>query len=151
MGALVVQFPRRKVRMFYWLYVAVGTFFLPVWLWGGLWFGREVFDLVVWGTGTGIAFGAHIGGFMFGAALAFAIIKIQGDPFEAKYGGKNAGCAPGRPPGRRAAALPHRCSDPGRHHPDAGTRRAVRHRRGAPGPQAEARRVPQAPQGVTTA
>ena len=85
MGAMCVQFPHRKVRMFYWVWFYVGTFFVPVWLFGGLWFGREVFDLAVFGTSSGVAFGAHLAGFAFGAGLAFTIRKLQGDPFAERY------------------------------------------------------------------
>lgn len=85
-GAFCVQFPRRKVRMF-WLFLRVtGTFFVPVWLWGGFWFAKELFYLAVQGGGSGVAFGAHLGGFAFGAVMAVAIIKLQGNPFELRYG-----------------------------------------------------------------
>jgi membrane associated rhomboid family serine protease len=86
MGAFCVQFPRRKVRMFWFFLRVTGTFFVPVWLWGGFWFTKELLYLVMAGSGSGVAFGAHLGGFAFGAVMAAAIIKIQGDPFELRYG-----------------------------------------------------------------
>ncbi len=85
-GATCVQFPKRSVRVFYWFYFRVGTFGIPVLVWGGLWFLLEVYNFAMSGPDTGVAFGAHVGGFVFGAGLAFLIIKLQGDPFEAKYG-----------------------------------------------------------------
>jgi membrane associated rhomboid family serine protease len=86
MGALCVQFPRRRVRIFYWFIRFAGTFFLPVWLWGGLWFAKELLDFALFGAHGGVALGAHLAGFAFGALMAFVIIKLQGDPFEARYG-----------------------------------------------------------------
>ena len=86
MGAFCVQFPRRKVRVFWFFLRFAGTFFVPVWLWGGFWFSRELFYLLVFPDSGGVAFGAHLGGFAFGAVMAVAVIKLQGDPFELRYG-----------------------------------------------------------------
>lgn len=87
MGAFCVQFPRRRVRIFYWFFLRLaGTFFIPVWLWGAFWFAKELFFLTLQGAHGGVALGAHLAGFAFGAAMAFAVIKLQGDPFEARYG-----------------------------------------------------------------
>jgi membrane associated rhomboid family serine protease len=73
MGAFCIEFPRRQVRIFYWYFRSYGTFFIPVWLWAGLWFAREVLSLVVAGAGSEIAFGAHVGGFVFGVGAALAV------------------------------------------------------------------------------
>jgi membrane associated rhomboid family serine protease len=73
MGAFCVEFPRRQVRIFYWYFRSYGTFFVPVWLWAGLWFGREVLLLAVAGASSSIAFGAHVGGFVFGVGAALAV------------------------------------------------------------------------------
>ena len=83
MGALGVQYPTRRVRMFYWVLVYAGTFFLPVWIWGGLWFVREVLNLGLVGHGGGIAFGAHVAGFLLGLAMALVVrarAQAQPDP-----------------------------------------------------------------------
>lgn len=85
-GATCVQFPKRHVRVFYWFWIRMGTFLMPVWLWGGLWFLLEVYNFTMAGPNAGVAFGAHVGGFVFGAVFGLVIIKVQGDPFEAKYG-----------------------------------------------------------------
>ncbi len=74
MGAFTVRFGARRVRMGYLVFllrIFRGTFLIPAWLWGLCWFGGQVFD---WRTGgaSGVAVLAHIGGFVFGAAIAAA-------------------------------------------------------------------------------
>lgn len=103
-GAMCVQFPKRKVRIFYWLLFWFGSFRMLVWLWGGLWFLRDVYDLALAGPDAGVAFGAHVGGFVFGAAFAFAVIKVQGDPFAQKYGAEKDP-VPVRPPAKQRPVL----------------------------------------------
>jgi membrane associated rhomboid family serine protease len=77
-GAFSVQFPSRRVRMAYWFMIRYyGTFSVPAWLWGGLWFAREVLSLVVVGPGSGIAFGAHVGGFLVGATVAAIVVTRE--------------------------------------------------------------------------
>lgn len=65
LGAYVVLFPHAKVH-------TIGPFFqrfpLPAYAMLGLWFALQFLGL--FGSGGGIAFFAHIGGFVFGAAIA---------------------------------------------------------------------------------
>ena len=68
-GAMAVQFPRRKVRVAYWVRLRPGMFFIGVRWWAGLWFAKELFNLSLVGS-TGVGFGAHVGGFVFGVAMA---------------------------------------------------------------------------------
>ncbi len=98
MGALSVQFPHRKVRMFYWVFPRfTGKFYVPVWLWGGFWLAREVFDLVTEGTGGGVAFAAHVAGFVFGAAMAFVVVKIKGNGDAVEVSSRRAPDVPPQP------------------------------------------------------
>ena len=69
-GALCVQYPRRQVRMFFWYWIRVSTFFMPVVLWGALWLLLEVFELAKGAPGSGMVFAAHLGGFLAGVAMA---------------------------------------------------------------------------------
>ncbi|MCP3097366.1 rhomboid family intramembrane serine protease [Myxococcus sp. K15C18031901] len=78
MGAFSFRFASRKVRMGYFTWILVkpirGTFALPAWAWGGLWFGSEVLGFLTSGSDNGVAVMAHIGGFVFGFAVA-ALMK----------------------------------------------------------------------------
>jgi len=80
LGAYLLMFPRARVNLFVWpLSVLLAIFTrspylrLPAWLMLGLWFGMQVL-LGVQGLNTlgegGVAFWAHIGGFMAGVLLA---------------------------------------------------------------------------------
>jgi membrane associated rhomboid family serine protease len=77
MGAFSYRYAARKVRMGYLFFALVrlfrGTFLLPAWLWGASWFAIEVVSFAGGSGHSGVAVMAHIGGFVFGAAVAFAI------------------------------------------------------------------------------
>jgi membrane associated rhomboid family serine protease len=77
MGAFLVRFFRTRMRYFYWFGIFVGTFSAPAWLMLPLWFGNEllmaqVTEAVAPLGGAGVAYWAHVGGFLFGAAAAAA-------------------------------------------------------------------------------
>jgi membrane associated rhomboid family serine protease len=80
LGAYLLMFPRARVNLFVWpLSVALAIFTrspylrLPAWLMLGLWFAMQVL-LGVEGLSTmgegGVAFWAHVGGFVAGVVLA---------------------------------------------------------------------------------
>lgn len=83
MGAFALRFATEKVRMayFFWIYLKIfrGTFLIPAWIWGLLWFGREVVSFFLEGNDSGIAVMAHIGGFGygFGAAVLMKALRIE--------------------------------------------------------------------------
>ena len=70
MGGMLVRYPKLKIKMVFWLFIAPRTFFAPVWILAPIWFLAEVF----WGIigDRGIAHWAHVGGFAFGAVVAVA-------------------------------------------------------------------------------
>ncbi len=75
MGAFAVRFALSRIRFiyFFWLIRPFwGSFHLPAWTAGFFWFGRELFDLKDGGA-TGVATGAHVGGFAIGAAIALGM------------------------------------------------------------------------------
>jgi membrane associated rhomboid family serine protease len=79
MGAFLVCFARAKIKFFYWLGIFFGTFSAPAWLMLPLWFANELFTASIMdainpgGAGGGVAYWAHVGGFGFGVAAAFAV------------------------------------------------------------------------------
>lgn len=75
LGAYLVLFPGASVRVFVWPFsLFLGTFGVPALLWIGFWFVLQLFsgvqDLGQMVEG-GVAFWAHIGGFVAGLALVF--------------------------------------------------------------------------------
>ncbi len=80
MGAYLVLFARSRIKLLYlfWLFLSVrtGTFFAPAWLALPMWLFWQVF---LWGMAMDdqVAYGAHVGGFAFGAALSLVVMKLQ--------------------------------------------------------------------------
>jgi membrane associated rhomboid family serine protease len=75
MGAFTWRCAARKIRIAYWFgWFIRGTFLLPAWAWGGIWFATEVLSFALHASG-GVAVMAHIGGFLFGFAAAVALEK----------------------------------------------------------------------------
>ncbi|XXF79269.1 rhomboid family intramembrane serine protease [Myxococcaceae bacterium GXIMD 01537] len=80
MGAFCMRYAGRKVRIGYFIWIVRiwrGTFPMPAWAWGGLWFASEVLDYILWGNSTGVAVMAHIGGFAFGFGTAVALKAVR--------------------------------------------------------------------------
>jgi membrane associated rhomboid family serine protease len=74
MGAFLITFPRDRIRTIVFLGIFVTIFFIPAILLVGFWFVLQLFSevgsLVERQPGGGIAYAAHIGGFVFGMASA---------------------------------------------------------------------------------
>lgn len=84
MGAFLIRYALVKIRFFYWFgLIFRGTFDAPAWLMLPLWLLQQVFfaSLDTGGRG-GVAYWAHIGGFVFGAVVAFGVKKLK---VEEKY------------------------------------------------------------------
>ncbi len=71
MGAYIWSFPRNNVISFYWFWWKIGTIRIPAWLYLGFWFGLQLLSNFSrhGAGGGGVAYGAHIGGFMAGILL----------------------------------------------------------------------------------
>ena len=98
MGAYFVWFPRARVLT--WIPCCFVVVYLPAWLVLGLWFALQFST----SPNEGVAWQAHVGGFVFGALIALAVRQLCGP------------APPRRRTGRRSAV---RC--PGRGGPDART------------------------------
>lgn len=86
MGAYLVRFLRSKVEF---LFVPIllrpqwhFRFFLPAFVVLPLWFVQQWLEMMSEAGGGGVAFSAHVGGFVYGVAIAL-IVKLSG--FEEKY------------------------------------------------------------------
>lgn len=78
MGGYLVLFPKAKVDVFAFFLI----FSLPAFAVLGIWIGLQVFDGVgaLGGDGSGIAYWAHIGGFVAGIAGVLLIAAFRGMP-----------------------------------------------------------------------
>ena len=78
MGAYLVCFARSRIRMWYFVliffHVRTGTFQWPAWVALPLWFAYQLLSWLGLGAGD-VGYAAHIGGFAFGAAGAFAFTR----------------------------------------------------------------------------
>ena len=77
MGAFLMKFSRTRINFFYflWMFIFIrsGTFRAPAYLMLSLWLlGQVFYGLVTSGQGGGVAFWAHVGGFVFGVVFATA-------------------------------------------------------------------------------
>ena len=89
MGVFLVRFWNIRIKFFYFIWlirVFTGTFRAPAWLMLPLWFGNEIFSAYVAdrttlqtaeGAGGGVAYLAHIGGFVFGV-MAAVLVRMVG-------------------------------------------------------------------------
>jgi membrane associated rhomboid family serine protease len=76
MGAFLVRYRTTHIRFFYWFGLLFrGTFSAPAWVMLPLWFGEQVFmaSMLAGIEGGGVAYMAHIGGFLFGVGAALGI------------------------------------------------------------------------------
>ena len=72
MGAFLVTYPRDEIRSLLFIFIFVRTAYIPAVLLIGFWFLTQLFDAgsVADVQTGGVAYLAHIGGFVFGAATA---------------------------------------------------------------------------------
>jgi membrane associated rhomboid family serine protease len=78
MGAYIVMFPQSKVKMLFLLFFTV--FYIPAWIFLGFWFAQQAMSgLNLMGMNGedagGVAWWAHIGGFVFGLFAGFLFKK----------------------------------------------------------------------------
>jgi membrane associated rhomboid family serine protease len=72
MGAFLVTFPRDKIRTLLFVFIFVSVTFIPAGFLIGFWFLSQLFNagMVASVQTGGVAYMAHIGGFLFGAVTA---------------------------------------------------------------------------------
>lgn len=85
MGAFLVRLAKTKIKFFYFLFlftIKTGTFEAPAFIMLPLWFGQQILLAAISDQSAGTAFWAHIGGFAFGAVVAFGMSLLR---IEEKY------------------------------------------------------------------
>ncbi|MEZ4473988.1 MAG: rhomboid family intramembrane serine protease [bacterium] len=79
LAALLFGFARTRITLgwFFWIaiYVRAGKTEAPVWVLAPLWGALQILAFVR-GDADGVAYGAHVGGFLFGLAFAFAADRL---------------------------------------------------------------------------
>jgi membrane associated rhomboid family serine protease len=81
MGAFLVTYPRDRIRAVLFIFVFFRITFIPAALLIGVWFLTQLFNAgqVAQAQTGGVAYLAHIGGFIFGAATAHLFEKANRD------------------------------------------------------------------------
>jgi membrane associated rhomboid family serine protease len=84
LGAFLVRLWNTKIRFAYFfmimLRIYTGTFEAPAWAMLPLWFGNELFQALFWdslGVPTGVAYWAHVGGFLAGVGVALGVRALK--------------------------------------------------------------------------
>lgn len=77
MGAFIVMYPRDRIRTFVWILIFIRVTYIPAILLIGVWFIIQVLDAgaVARVQTGGVAYLAHVGGFVFGVATARLWVK----------------------------------------------------------------------------
>jgi membrane associated rhomboid family serine protease len=79
MGAYLLMFPKARVDVLIFIIVFVRVFPIPAWVVLGLWIGIQVVSGAVTPTdGGGVAYWAHVGGFLAGLLLAVPLWLRRG-------------------------------------------------------------------------
>jgi membrane associated rhomboid family serine protease len=72
LGAYVVLYPAARVRTLFWFFIIIRVFDIPAFIYLGVWFLMQVLSA---GAGGGIAWYAHIGGFVAGIVLQVFFVR----------------------------------------------------------------------------
>lgn len=76
MGAYFLLCPRNQVKVFYWIWFYIGTFYISARVAVGFWFVEQVIMFLIYRK-SGVAIDAHIGGIIFGFLVTLALIKAR--------------------------------------------------------------------------
>src|SRR5580704_6242518 len=80
LGAYLLLYPYANVHVLLWIIIIVRLVTIPAWIVLGLWFGLQLISGLLRGAGDpGVAFWAHVGGFLAGLAL-LVLLRPRGTP-----------------------------------------------------------------------
>ena len=78
LGGYLLLYPNANVRVFIWIVIFFRIVNVPAWILLGLWFAMQLISALERAPGTpGVAFWAHIGGFLTGLVLV-AVLRPSG-------------------------------------------------------------------------
>jgi len=69
LGAYLILYPRANVNVLFWLIIFITVIRIPAFIVLGVWIISQFFSASFTGDGAGVAYFAHIGGFIAGALL----------------------------------------------------------------------------------
>jgi membrane associated rhomboid family serine protease len=75
LGAYLLMYPKANVRVFMWLWIFIRVISVPAGIVLGLWFLMQFLGAANAGDGPGVAFAAHIGGFVAGMVLVKPFLR----------------------------------------------------------------------------
>ena len=76
LGTYLVMFPKSRIKMIFIIFIR-RPFYISALIFIGLWFGQQILSAFgLFGDGEGVAWWAHIGGFVYGVLLGFLFKKI---------------------------------------------------------------------------
>jgi len=84
MGAYVCFFPHQRVKTLVFFLFFIDFWLIPAFVWIGIWFLEQVF-LSMKGLAGGVAYTAHIGGFVAGAAVG-GVVRLLADRWPSSRG-----------------------------------------------------------------
>lgn len=88
MGGYLLMFPRAKVELAVYYVVGLRIVAVPAWALLGLWFVVQVWGGMMAPAGGGVAFWAHVGGFIAGVGIATRTWRLKGGRlFWSRFGG----------------------------------------------------------------
>ncbi|HTZ35568.1 MAG TPA: rhomboid family intramembrane serine protease [Stellaceae bacterium] len=73
LGAYLLLYPQANVHVLVLIVILLRIVTVPAWILLGLWFAAQLLSGLLSGSGGGVAFWAHVGGFATGIALLFAV------------------------------------------------------------------------------
>ncbi|HTQ34234.1 MAG TPA: rhomboid family intramembrane serine protease [Stellaceae bacterium] len=73
LGAYLLLYPNANVHVLVLIIILLRMITVPAWIMLGLWFGAQVVSGLLSGSGAGVAFWAHVGGFVTGIVLLLAL------------------------------------------------------------------------------
>jgi membrane associated rhomboid family serine protease len=88
LGAFALRFAHRRVRVFYWFFLFLrGTTFVPAWAYAFFGLAMDLLGLKLSGVGGGVAYAAHVGGFLFGVG---GVLALRASGLEARLAPEGA-------------------------------------------------------------
>ncbi len=108
LGAYLLLYPRANVHCFIWIVIFFRIINVPAWILLGLWFAMQLFSGLAAAPGRpGVAFWAHIGGFLAGMALVSVMrppgIDLMQQARSDIFHSTRPGTFPGRGAGHRGS------------------------------------------------
>lgn len=91
MGGYLLLFPKARVDMIFFILIFFKRFTVPAWVMLVFWFGLQLVNGTTSGADSGVAYWAHIGGFIAGAAMTYPYLRKRGNR---KYWQENHGHPP---------------------------------------------------------